>query len=454
MNPQPETQVEETPGGIIPDAQGPGRTVCLLGATFATGNMGVNALAIGAIKCIVQNWPRAEVALLDYGRKATNCAVNVGPRTIEVPLINMRFSWKIWLPNHVLTLIALALLRRLIPSRTAKRWLTRQNLWLSAVTRAGLAVSVAGGDSFSDVYGLGRFLYVALPQLLCLAAGTRIVLLPQTLGPFRNRLVRLVAQYILRRAELVYSRDYAGVKTARKLIGLARAGQEPRFCPDLALLLDPTSTGVPGLDSFGLKSGGRSVVGMNISGLLCRSGAAFIHGQRLRADYDALIPQLIQMVITAKGAAVLLIPHVFGSGAESDAAACDRVYSELRASFPGLLGLAAGSYDQSQIKYLIGTCDFFIGSRMHACIAAVSQGVPAVSIAYSDKFIGVMETMGLKRLVADLRTTNEPEILALVGSAFDERSQYRELIEREMPGLRSSVLNLLADVNIAPTSEA
>ena len=49
------------------------------------------------------------------------------------------------------------------------------------------------------------------------------------------------------------------------------------------------------------------------------------------------------------------------------------------------------------MKYLIGQCDFFVGSRMHSCIAAVSQCVPAVSIAYSDKFIGVMATLGLSR---------------------------------------------------------
>jgi len=38
-------------------------------------------------------------------------------------------------------------------------------------------------------------------------------------------------------------------------------------------------------------------------------------------------------------------------------------------------------YGPSETKFLIGHCDFFVGARMHACIAAVSQYVPAVTLA-------------------------------------------------------------------------
>ena len=41
--------------------------VCLLGATFDTGNLGVSALAESSIKVILNRWPEAEVTLLDSG---------------------------------------------------------------------------------------------------------------------------------------------------------------------------------------------------------------------------------------------------------------------------------------------------------------------------------------------------------------------------------------------------
>ena len=44
--------------------------VCLQGATFDTGNMGVSALAEASVKCIINKWPNADVTLLARGRDA------------------------------------------------------------------------------------------------------------------------------------------------------------------------------------------------------------------------------------------------------------------------------------------------------------------------------------------------------------------------------------------------
>jgi len=44
--------------------------ICVLGATFNTGNVGVTALAAGTIACILHRYPQAEIFLLDYGRES------------------------------------------------------------------------------------------------------------------------------------------------------------------------------------------------------------------------------------------------------------------------------------------------------------------------------------------------------------------------------------------------
>ena len=105
-----------------------------------------------------------------------------------------------------------------------------------------------------------------------------------------------------------------------------------------------------------------------------------------------------------------------------------------------------GTYNQSEIKYLIGQCDFFVGSRMHACIAAISQLVPAVCIAYSDKFAGVMETIGIESMVADARRLSASEILQMVEESFEHRAITRQILKRKIPEVKSAVLNLFRDV--------
>ena len=140
--------------------------------------------------------------------------------------------------------------------------------------------------------------------------------------------------------------------------------------------------------------------------------------------------------------------HQFGSepGSESDVLACEEVYAELSQQYGDRLGIVRGRYDQCEIKYVIGQCDFFVGSRMHACIAALSQEIPAVTIAYSRKFVGVLNTIGVPSLVADARQLDEQQILALINAAFDSRERIHAYLSRKMPGVKKTILQVSDDM--------
>ena len=79
---------------------------------------------------------------------------------------------------------------------------------------------------------------------------------------------------------------------------------------------------------------------------------------------------------------------------------------------------------------------------MHACIGALSQCIPAVGLAYSRKFRGVFETVGMEELVIDLREHDEEEIIGLVDRAYERRAEFREKLEVVMPEVRQSILGL------------
>src|SRR5262249_8286818 len=96
----------------------------------------------------------------------------------------------------------------------------------------------------------------------------------------------------------------------------------------------------------------------------------------------------------------------------------------------------------------IGLCDFFVGARMHACIGAISQNIPAVSIAYSDKFLGVMESIGCADLVLDARKLDEDEIVRRVDDAYQHRESVRRALAEKMPSVRQAVRRVLFPVNI------
>ncbi len=357
--------------------------ICLIGASFGTGNMGVNALTAGTLTAFFHHFPDGELFLLDYGKESATHNFQMGSRIIPVQLVNIRFSKKFYLKNNIALLIVLSMIARCIPFSRIRKKIISGNLCLGRIAEADAIASLAGGDSFSDIYGLGRFFYVSLPQLLALSLGKKLILLPQTIGPFKHSLVKIIARSIMKRAAAVYSRDHSGIREATHLLRWEESDQKIKFCYDVGFALQPVRPRT--MDLTGLPDRNdreRPVIGFNISGLLYMGGYTQNNMFGLKDDYRQLVCGVIEHLIQ-KGAAVLLVPHVFGTkeNPESDSAVCEQIYAGLKKKYQNRLYMVRGSHNQSEIKYIIGLCDFFIGSRMHACIAALSQSIPTVGIA-------------------------------------------------------------------------
>jgi colanic acid/amylovoran biosynthesis protein len=435
---------------MIPNAYPDKKRFCLLGASFTTSNMGVSALTAGIIESIIHNHPEAEITLLDYGKDPITYKFKTNNREIPIQLLNIRFSQKVYLKNNIAFLILLSSLLKVIPIKVIRKIIIDSNPCLNYLYKADVVTSIAGGDSFSDIYGLLRLLYVSLPQLLVLFLNKRLILLPQTIGPFKAIISKFIARYILNRANIVYSRDHSGLIETKDLMKEKNLPSNLRFCHDVGFVVAPIKPIKMDLgDLPELNKITQDIVGLNVSGLLFMGGYTRNNMFGLKSNYQELIYDLIDVLIKKKGLSVLLVPHVFGHGknSESDSTVCENIYEQLKLKYPDKLFLVKGNYDQSEIKYIIGMCNFFIGARMHACIAALSQCIPAVGIAYSKKFQGVFETVGVGNLVADPRTMEKEEIIKVICDAFQNRMIIKAKLQLLIPKVRNNVFEIFKDID-------
>jgi len=433
--------------------------ISLLGASFETGNLGVNALAEASVKVILSHWPDAEIAFFGSGFSPKQERLNIAGRDISVRTVPVRFSKNVLLPYHFLRFVLYGVLGKILPGSRAKDRLLRHNTYVRTLYETDLALDITGGDSFSDIYGSKRFYTGTLRKWLVVLFGKKLVMMPQTYGPFDKRLTMILARRMINYATLVYSRDQAGVKRVKELLGEEKAGEKVSFVPDVGFILDPRRPNHEEIDSLEkIKSANNTLVGLNISGLLSHGEDTGDNVFDLKTDYPALIDSIIAFLMKQDGTAVLLVPHVIalhksdapapqsarrkGYGEQSDAAVCEKLYERVAAKHPGRIFIVRGSHDHGQIKYIIGLCDFFIGSRMHACIAALSQCVPAVGIAYSGKFQGVFESVGVGDCVADARRCREDELLEKVSSAYQRRDQIRENLHETVPRAKRAILDM------------
>jgi len=321
----------------------------------------------------------------------------------------------------------------------------RLNRTAAQLHAADAVLDISSGDSFATIYGDEAFSYQTALKQFIIQTGKPLVLPPQTFGPYGTEAARLQARDIIGKSVLAATREISGREDAARELSAGVA--ERMVCrPDVAFLLDPVPVAAEA-EPFALAPrDGTTLVGMNVSGLF------FFHRGpvELVARYRELMLRLARWALDKSDTRLLLVPHVTGevplpadrslweSLGECDTPACRMMLEELSASYPGRVGCLSWPRTAGETKYLIGRCDFFIGTRMHACIAAVSQGVPAATLAYSKKAAGVMGHLPAVEGVIDLRTTTVEECIDRVEELFRRRHDMRTALEGALPGVRRS----------------
>lgn len=282
-----------------------------------------------------------------------------------------------------------------------------------AVRDCDLVLDISAGDSFADIYGTRRFAYNLLSKLVVLAARRPLALSPQTIGPFDRWWTKPLAALTMRGAQRVVTRD-ALSSDYLKSMGL---GHKLIEATDVAFRLP--------FDEQRQPRSGKTKVGLNISGLLYNGGHTRNNSHALTLDYPALADRLCAYFAGRADCELHLVGHV---NSETNSIEDDyRVARLLAEKHPGAV-LAPVFADPSQAKSYIAGLDFFAGSRMHACIAAFSSGVPVVPMAYSRKFLGLFGSLGYDH-VADCRELNTDDARDAVIGAFSRRGQLRVDLE-------------------------
>lgn len=384
--------------------------VTLIGFSTRSDNLGVGALTVAQVEI-----------LREIGRE-------VG-REVEITVIDSPASRAPYVTGpdiHILDLNT--------------RFLLNPAGFFAAVRRADLVIDIGAGDSFADIYGPKRLRRMFAMKFMTHLAGTPLVLAPQTIGPFTKGWSKRLALASIRRAALVATRDALSTQALRDL-GYTGPVIE---ASDVALRL-PYDPPPP-------RPAGPPRVGINVSGLLMNGGYTGKNEFGISLDYPGLIRDLIRF-FQAEGAEVHLVAHVLPADPahthrEDDYAASLRLACE----FPGTV-LAPRFVSPSEAKSYIAGLDFFMGARMHACIAAFSAGVPVVPMAYSRKFEGLFGSLGYDRTTHC--TQNEKRILvASVEAGWKDREALRNDVRkacikgiRKLDGYAGDLHDLLARIS-------
>lgn len=276
-----------------------------------------------------------------------------------------------------------------------------------------IVFDIGEGDSFADIYGNKRLTIQVIGKLLNRIYGNPLVLSPQTIGPFKTRIGRLLGGIGMRLAKRIYARDHL----SRQLL------QERGFSSRTQEVID-VAFALP-FERPELKADGRTRIGLNVSGLLYNGGYSGANQFSLTVDYPSLINRVCELFLSMQDTEVFLIPHVISNVSEVEDDL--RTSQKLAQRYPGLK-IAPRFHSPTEAKSFISGMDFFIGARMHSCIAAFSSGIPVVPMAYSRKFNGLFNSLDYSYVLDCLQTSTE-EGLEMLADTFARRAELKDAVD-------------------------
>lgn len=349
------------------------KRVLILWADNSSSNLGVRVLSQGAAALVRRAW--GEDTKIEF-------------QSFEMGPLGTQLSGKVVLKG---------LLTR---SRTLRR----------SMGRYDAIIDTGAGDSFTDIYGPKRLAIMAYARVVARQAGVPVIFAPQTIGPFSTFWGRLVARRSLKTAQVVMARDSVSMKFSAEM-------GRPVDClaTDVAFALPrPAATIEPKTD-----------VVLNVSGLLWHSDAHLPH------DKYRLVTRDVIDRLLADGRKVTLMAHVL----DNDSADNDvNVMHELCAQYEGRIDVFTPA-DLEDVRQFIAGCNIVIGARMHACLNALSLGIPAIPLAYSRKFAPLLEDIGWPYTI-DLRSGNSigDDVLGLLleESMYEQAALVRQKAEARL----------------------
>ena len=230
-------------------------------------------------------------------------------------------------------------------------------------------------DNLRSRIALFRFLYIFF---VCIKLKKRIVILAQSIGPVSGWLDRAVLNFVLTKCETIVLRERLCLEEYSYL-----KIPSPIIINDIAYLDASDDTLTP------LAIDAEFKVGITIK-------YAEVH---LNDAYCNMMTAFIEYIIKNLNASVYVFPHVT---IEDDIGNAINIYKNVSDQYKNRIFVFSNNYTPGQLKQLYRQMNYFVGTRLHSTIFAMSQFVPCICISYhGTKSMGIFSNFGLSEYVIE-----------------------------------------------------
>lgn len=285
----------------------------------------------------------------------------------------------------------------------------KSHIFLHNLLNSDIVISSPGG--FLQDYNIFSSL---IPNVFLLGSAKvlrkPIIIYAQSLGPFRNKILRSFMQQILNRAEAIIIRE----EISKYYLSEANINKPKIFITaDASFSIEPPSYNKALYRQKLLKSfqgeAGDVLIGVTVL------GEYFLNRKRrnLLKKYAISFAVSIDCMINKLNGNIIFVPQVWS---RSEIMMMHTIMRLVKNKSRVLI--INEDLSPEEIMKIIGCMDLFIGTRMHSNIFALIMNVPLIAIAYEHKTYGIMDMLGLENWVIDVKDVDEHKLVSKIEELY------------------------------------
>jgi polysaccharide pyruvyl transferase WcaK-like protein len=409
---------------------------------YTDGNVGSCALVENAIRVFRGRYPEAEIRVMAHEPSVFEKLYGIAAfaDVFEYPFLRPRLYQVGWLIKTLAWMAVCWITAGMYPAEALAGRRIPFKRKLEPFLWADLAASV-GAERINDKY-FKNVLFSLYNYAIAKRLGKRVVIMPATIGPFLFGWSRRLARRVLRRIDLIYTRDGRSEDTARDLIAPRTEGIVRTT--DIAVLQEMTPR-AEALAKIGAGDRDRivGISAMRWSYFRNRIETPF-------SNYDAYVREMAKLadtLIAEHDVRVILYPTNYPvHGCREDDLTTAR---EIRDSMKrgGGATVIEELPTPAQLKGMLACSGLNFTTRMHACILSTGAAVPTISINYLFKVGEYMRSLGLGAFSIDIEEFNAGWALDTFSRMWPEREQWRRRIGETIERKRAELLSAMERID-------
>lgn len=326
-----------------------------------------------------------------------------------------------------------ALLRLFYPFYVMILFYLRTGLKFKEFSRNDFCILSGGGYFYSSnsLFPSRTFFLSAMSGILAKKAGVRTFLFPQSIGPINKAVDLWVFKQLCRHLDRIFVRDRKSeLFLSRRGLGSGKTFLVPDIVNAMPLLL-------PHFYDASIKKTGLGISVVDYSFASSFDSIALNH-------YLSVLSNSAAHYFSQTGEPIRLFVQVSIPNVDDDLPIAKLLYQLIRQR-----GIPVDIFpvDSPLEKYIhaVQGCRFFIGSRMHACIFALSSAVPTIGLAYQPKFFGLFEQYEIRRYVYPIQAVSTAWLCRALDSMISGEHEIRTFLRKKSVHLANQVVSTLSD---------